>query len=319
MTICPCCGFKSESIISETTGHACASCGAQPVGEALPRPEKELPSFGRSLILAVTGTLLVLIFIVQTISSFSEKLPTEKTTKEAFYAMGAVAFDYLRWFTAAQTAAWQLKWLMIPVAFGVLFGARKMYRSIVAAPTRFCGRKAALRGYIASAAVPLVVLVLIGVTVPERLRNRNLGIEAGFNAQGYRIDRALTDYQKEFGTLPGSLSDLKRLPDTDGSLAAALVNLDTSSYKPGTDLAVAPSKNPRPLRGAVILIASSETADDAPTERISFTNYELPLPGADKQLGTEDDLIVRDGLITKASETPRRLGSTTGATKATKR
>ena len=143
---------------------------------------------------------------------------------------------------------------------------------------------------------------------------RKLGIEAGINAQGYRIDRAFDDYEKEFETLPSHLSDLRRLPDQDGSLAAALLNLDENGYKPSADLAAAPSKKPRPLRGAVILNASTDAADDAPTERISFTNYELQLPGPDKLLGTEDDLIVRDGLITKASETPRRLGSTTGTT-----
>ncbi|HKO98823.1 MAG TPA: hypothetical protein VJU86_17620 [Pyrinomonadaceae bacterium] len=305
--------------MSHVTGQGCQSCGAHPVGDALPRPDHELPSFGRSLVLAVTGSLLVLIFVVQTVSSFTQKLPTEKTTKEAFYAAGAVAFDYLRWLSAAETAAWQLKWLMIPVTLGVLFGSRRLYRSIVAAPARFCGRRAALRGYLASAAIPLLVLVLIGVTVPERLRQRNLGIEAGFRAHGHRVDRAYTDYQKEYETLPSHLNDLKRLPDPDGSLAAALATLDENGYKPSADLAAAPTKKPRPLRGAVIMNASSETADDVPTERISFTNYELQMPGPDKVLGTEDDLIMRDGLITKASETPRRLGSTTGAAKATKR
>lgn len=314
MTICPCCGFKSETIISHTSGEGCLSCGARPVGEPLPRPEIELPSFGRSLVLAVSGALLVLIFVVQTVSSFTEKLPTQKTTTEAFYAAGAVAFDYLPWWSAAQTAAWRLKWLMIPVTLLVLFAGLKLYRTIAQAPDKFCGLRAARRGFVATAAIPLLVLILIGVTVPERLRQRQLGIEAGFNAQGYRIDRALTDYQKEFGTLPSSLSDLNRLPDTDGSLAAALHNLDTSGYKPSAELAAAPSKNPRPLRGAVILNASADTSDDVPTERISFTNYELPLPGADKLLGTEDDLIVRDGVITKVADAPRRLGSTGGTT-----
>ena len=30
---------------------------------------------------------------------------------------------------------------------------------------------------------------------------------------------------------------------------------------------------------------------------MSFTNYELRLPGKDKKRNTEDDLVVRDGLI----------------------
>ena len=63
MTICPCCGFKFEGNLRE----GCGSCGALSVGEALPRPEHELPSYGRSLLLAVTGSLMVLVFLTQTI------------------------------------------------------------------------------------------------------------------------------------------------------------------------------------------------------------------------------------------------------------
>ena len=319
MTICPCCGTKSEYDINHTSGERCASCGASPVGEPLPRPERELPSFGRSLLLVVTGSLLMLVFLVQTVSSFTEKLPASKTTKETFSAAGVAAFDFWLWMSAAQTAAWRLKWVAIPITLLVLFAGRRLYRSIKASPTRFCGLRYARRGYAAAAAFPVLVLILIGITVPERLARRNLGIEAGINAAGYRVDRAFDEYKKEFETLPSNLSDLKRLPDPDGSLSAALNQLDANGYKPSAELAAAPSKKPRPLRGAVILNASSDAADDAPTERISFTNYELQLPGPDKLLGTEDDLMMRDGLITKASETTRRLGNTTVNTQPVKR
>jgi hypothetical protein len=315
VTICPCCGFKSESDLSHTTGLACASCGACAVGEPLPRPEHELPSFGRSLLLAVIGSLTVLLFLVQTVIALAAKLPVASGVAAA----GVGAINFWLWVASAETAAWRLKWAMIPIVLLVAFGSRKLYRSVAEAPDKFCGIRAARRGYLASAAVPLLVLVLIGITVPERLRQRQLGIEAGFNAQGYRIDRALVDYQKEFGTLPDDLADLNRLSDTDGSLAAALKNLDTNGYKPSAELAAAPTKNPQRLRGAVIMKASADADDEAPTERLSFTNYELQLPGSDKVLGTEDDLLVRDGVISKASDAPRRVGSTTVTSKNPKR
>ncbi len=319
MMICPCCGKKSEFDINYTSGEGCGSCGARPVGEPLPRPERELPSFGRSLLLVVTGSLLMLVFVVQTVSSFTQKLPAAKTAKETFYAAGVAAFDFWAWMAAAQTAAWRLKWITIPITLLVLFAARRLYRSIKASPARFCGLRYARRGYVAAVAFPVLVLIMIGITVPERLARRNLGIEAGINAAGYRVDRAFDDYKKKFETLPSNLSDLRRLPDPDGSLSVALNQLDANGYKPSAELAAAPSKKPRPLRGAVILNASSDAADDAPTERISFTNYELQLPGPDKLLGTEDDLMMRDGLITKASETTRRLGNTTVNTQPVKR
>lgn len=307
MTICPCCGVKSESTMSD----GCKACGARPVGEPLPRPERVLPSYGRSLVLAMTGTLMVLAFLTQTFLSLTQRSSRGATSNLAFFSM--VPFDLQSWLSAAETAAWQLKWVMIPVTLLVLFFGRKLYRSIAQSPARFCGVRYARNGYLASLAVPLLILILIGVTVPERLQQRQDGIQAGFNAQGYRIDRALTEYREEFGTLPSELKDLNRLPDSDGTIAAALLNLDTSGYKASAEMAA--KQKPQPLRGAVIRNASLTIADDMPNEALSFTNYVLPLPGADKLLGTEDDLIVRDGVITKASDTPRRGVSTTTQTR----
>ena len=113
---------------------------------------------------------------------------------------------------------------------------------------------------------------------------------------------------------PSDKKDLARLPDPDGSIAALLKEIDASEYKVSAELAAVPKQNPRPLRGAVIRNASLSTAADEPlSEGLSFTNYELRLPGADKLLNTEDDLIVIDGVITKVSETPRRGVSATSA------
>jgi hypothetical protein len=311
MTICPCCGFKSDADLSA----GCNACGACPVGEALPRPEHELPSYGRSLVLSVMGSLLVLVFMTQTFVALAQTSARGAKSNLAFLSM--IPFDFSSWLAAGETAAWRLKWVVIPIAIFVLWFGRKVYRSIAASPDRFCGRRYARRGLVASAAVPVLILVLIGVTVPERLRARQLGIEAGLNAQAYRIDRALVEYREKFGGLPDNMSDLsRRLPDADHSLAAALRNLDASGYRPSAELAAVPKQKPQTLRGAAIRNASIGGAEDAITERLSFTNYELLLPGADKQLGTEDDLILRDGIVDKASDTPRRVGSTTSITTA---
>ena len=176
MTICPCCGFKSESVLSRVLSDGCQSCGARPVGEPLPRPEHQLPSFGRSLVLAVMGTLMVLIFVTQTISALIQLSPRSVPSTLALSSIIPLDFwDYKTWIAAAETAAWRLKWVMIPLSLLVLFGSRKLYRSIQQSPARFCAMRYARRGYLASAAVPLLVLILIGVTVPARLRTPAMG------------------------------------------------------------------------------------------------------------------------------------------------
>lgn len=305
MTICPCCGSKTNGDWS----NGCA-CGARSVGEPLPRPEHELPSYARALALTVTGTLLVLVLIVQTVRAFAEMLPTSKTYAEAFVLVTAVIFEDSMWEKAALTAAWQLKWVAIPLALLVFFGARKVYGSIKESPARYCGLRYARVGFVASAAVPLVIAILIGITVPKRLERRNDGIEAGYKALGYGFERLAFQYKQEFGSNPSHKEDLKRLPDPDGSIASLLKEIETAEYKASAEVAAVPTKKPQRLRGAVIRNASLDT-EETINESLSFTNYELRLPGYDKQLGTDDDLIVRDGIVTKATDTPRRVGATT--------
>ena len=289
MTICPCCGFKFAGALAD----GCGSCGAQSIGEALPRPENELPSYGRSLLLAVIGSLMVIAFLTQTIIALIQK----SSAGISFWSIVA----------AAETAAWRLKWIAIPVTILVLWGGRKIYRSMLDEPGRFCGLRYARSGLLASVIVPALIAVMIGVTVPDRLRQRQDRLDAEANAPGLTMGRAFYEYQLQFGTLPTVAKDLTRLPDKDGSIAAALQKIDMNGYKATADLAALPTKKPRPLRGAVIMNASlNGSTDDLSSEAISFTNYELPLAGADKLFGTEDDMILIDGVISKASEVVRR-------------
>lgn len=308
MTICPCCGFKSANYESGVLGAAgCTSCGARSVGEPLPRPEHELPSYARSLVLSVAGSLMVLIFLTQFIIALVQRSSKAATSPLSLAAM--IPLDFWTWMAAAETAAWRLKFVMIPLSLLVLFGGRKIYRSMQAAPERYCGHKHARRGYLAAATVPLLVLFLIGITVPARLQQRQDGIQAAANVQGLTLSRAIFEYSVKYQRVPNDLSDLKQLPDADGSIAAALTGLDSATsvnaYRPYAE--VAAKEKPRTLRGAVIRNASISSVPDEPLgEGISFTNYDLHLPGADKINGTDDDLIVRDGLVSLASEAPRR-------------
>ena len=300
MTICPCCGFKFEGQLSR----GCEACGARAVGEPLPKPEHELPSYARSLLLVATATLMVLVFLVQTVIAVAQRAP--------------LSFGFRSWLAAAEIASWRLKWVVLPVTIIVLWASRKVYRSMLQSPARFCGLRWARTGLMVSALVPLTMAILIGVTVPERLRHRQWGIESGSYAEGYTFARAQFEYQIKYRTFPTDpKNDLKRLPDPDGSIAAFLKNHDFADYKTkGADVAALPTRKPRTLSGAVIRNASvNSEADDTLTEGLSFTNYELRLPGPDKLLGTDDDLIVRDGVITKASETVRRTVSPTASSK----
>ena len=289
MITCPCCGFKFHGAL--TSG--CKQCGARAVGEPLPRPAHELPSYGRALVLAVTGSLVALIFVVQTITAFVEKWD------------GSIGF--WTWAAAGETAAWRLKWTAIPVLFVALWSGRKIYRSILSQPERFCGVKYARRGLLASATVAMLIALLIGITVPARLEHRRLAQEAAILAQGYTIERALFEYRIKYHTLPADFKTLQeRVSDPDGSLAAALSDVDPTAYKPSADVAAVATEKSSTLRGAVIRKASlSSATDDTPPGGLAFTNYVLRLPGADKIAGTDDDWIVDNGLVKKYSDSAK--------------
>jgi hypothetical protein len=286
LTICPCCGFKFHGALSS----GCRQCGARAVGEPLPKPDHELPSYGRALVLAVGGSLVTLVFLVQTII--------------AFFQRRSGSFGFWTWVAAGETAAWRLKWLSIPLFIATVWFGRNLYRSIKFQPDRFCGVKYARRGLFASSTVVFLIALLIGITVPARLGQRRLAREAAMRAQGYTIELALTEYRIKYKTYPADIKDLQeRIADPDGTLAAALSNLDPSAYRPSVDVAAVATEKSRRLRGAVIRNASlSSATDDTPSGGLSFTNYVLRLPGEDKITGTDDDWIARDGMIMKLSD-----------------
>ena len=289
MTTCPCCGFKFHGALSS----GCKACGARAVGEPLPRPSHELPSYGRSLVLAVSGSLIVLVFLVQTIIAWFQRFSD--------------SFGFWNWVAASETAAWRLKWISIPVFLIIITFGRKLYRSVLLNPERFCGLKYARRGFLASATVVLLIALLIGVTVPARLRQRQMSNDAATLAQWYTIERALVEYRIKYQSYPANLKELQeRTPDPYGILAEALDGLigldDSKVYRTMGEVAAVSTEKSRPLGGVAIRKASlSSAADDATPAGFGFTTYVLRLPGQDKILGTEDDWVGRDGMINKIS------------------
>lgn len=286
MTICPCCGFKFHGLLSS----GCKQCGARAVGEPLPKPSHELPSYGRALILAAGGSLVALMFVVQTLIAFIQHF--------------AGAYGFWTWVAAGETAAWRLKWISIPVLFATVWLGRKLYRSILDQPQRFCGIKHARSGLLASSIVTLLIALLLGVTVPARLQHRRWAKEAAIRAQAYTIERALFEYRLKYQTFPADVKDLQeRIPDPDGTLAAALANIDPTAYHPTAEFAANATEKPRSLRGTVIRkVSVSSATDDTPSGGLSFTNYALTLPGEDKITGTADDWIILNGMVVKHSD-----------------
>lgn len=241
-------------------------------------------SFGPAALAALGGGLMLVGFLASTTVVWV-------VSKGAALNLGTIV-------AAGQTAAWQLKWISVPVVIAVILSGSRSLRTIRESPADFGGLRIARGGFSAAILATLMVATLIGVTVPERLRRRQWGIEAAELARGYTFHRALLEYHERHGTLPPRdelARELRTLPDPDGSIAEALLNFDASGYEArSVTAAAAPTTKPLPRGGALRTVSLNTTADAPP---VSFTNYELRLPGKDKKPNTEDDLVVRDGLI----------------------
>lgn len=304
MTVCPCCGFKFEGDLQRD---GCKACGARAVGPPLSKPARELPFYGRALFVGITGGITLLTFFISTIVALFETTP--------------VSLRFWSVVSAAETAAWRLKWVALPATALTIWAGSLIYASIRRNPKRFAGSRIAHGGLSASVLVAVMIATFIGITIPERLRQHSRADEATTYAKGYAIARALLEYRRLYGPYPATLDDLqaalasKAISDWDGSIAAALKDVDASAYNPGADLASLPKKKTRSLRGSALRNASMRSTDDAPDGEISFTKYELRLPGDDKKLGTDDDWIMRDGLIIKPVETEEQAQPTDTANK----
>jgi type II secretory pathway pseudopilin PulG len=247
-----------------------------------------LPFYGRALFVCIAGGIILSTFLVSTIVALFETTP--------------VSLRFWSVISAAETAAWRLKWIALPVTVLTIWAGSLLCASIRRNPKRFAGNRIAHGGLSAVVLVAVMIATFIGITIPERLRQRERGNEAATSAQLYTIQRAMLDYRITNGTLPATLDELRTLPDADGSISAALKDVDSSAYSPGADMASLPKKKARSLRGAALRNATLRSTDDAPDGEISFTKYELRLQGEDKKLGTADDWIMRDGVIIKPVE-----------------
>jgi len=287
--MCPACGSNVEGDLCL----GCPACGARAVGPPLAKPEHELPAYGRAVIAATNGAVMSAGFLGAVIFALVENKGS-----------------WLRFWTivsAGEVAAWRLKWVAFPVAIGVLWSGARMIGGIKKSRERFAGLRAARLGFMASILVTAMIATLIGITIPVRLQRRQWAIDAAVYARAYTLHRALLQYRELKGTLPTDIRDLgdkSILSDPDGSIAEALRYVDSNAYQTaGPMLASVPTKaKPLALRGGALRNAAANPNVDPPG--VSFTNYELRLSGEHRLLSSDDDFIVRDGVVTKASEAP---------------
>lgn len=288
MIICPSCG----SCVQGDLCLGCATCGARAIGPPLAKAEHELPSFGRAAIAFAGGVAMLGTFLGLLISTFIEKKP------------GAIGFWTLM--TAGEIVAWRVKWIVFPLAIAVIWSGARIARSIKHNPARFIGLSGARIGLSAACVVTLMVAGLIGVTIPDRLRQRQNSIDAGQNARLYTLHLALLEYRELHGTYPTDpdkwIDALRTLPDPNGKIAEALRFVDPNGYQATAQVAAASTKS-KPLVTSGLALRKASSGTNPEPASVSFTSYELRLPSEHRLLASDDDFVLRDGVIVKVNST----------------
>jgi hypothetical protein len=302
LIICPACGSKVDGDLCL----GCAACGARAIGPPLAKAEHQLRSYGRAAIVSANGAVLSAGFLSLVIVTLFQLrgFPTR---------FSSLTGELQALISAGEVVAWRLKWVALPVAIATLWGGARLIRSIKQNPHLFIGLRPARVGLAAATVAVLMVATLIVVTIPERLRRHQWAVDAGYYAQAYTIQRALLEYRAVHGTLPTAddlVKDLSSLPDPDGAIAEALRNMDPRGYEAGSVVAAASTKTKALVPRGTVLRHASTNANVDPVG-VSFTNYDLRLPGPDKILNTDDDFIVHDGVVMKLSELPPSSSTST--------
>jgi hypothetical protein len=214
--------------------------------------------------------------------------------------------------TAGEVAAWQVKWEVLFSSLIGLWISGQIIRTISQNPQRFIGLLPAQIGLGGVIAVTLMVAGLIGITVPERLRQREYSIEAGISARGHTLDRALFQYRELHGTLPTDpdkyVEALRTLPDPDGSIAEALRFVDPNGYTASAKVASSSAKSKPPTRSVALRNADTPSNPEPPA--VSFTSYDMRLPSEHRWFASDEDYVMRDGIIYKASDPEVRTSTT---------
>jgi hypothetical protein len=280
--ICPCCGESREISSSE-----CAACGAKQVGPPLAKPDLLMPKLGPSFAPLACGVIVIIAFLlawaldndlrvarvllVWTLGDGYEltKKLLEADARLPYYRI--FAFD-------AYILANNFSIVAVPLSLAGIWLARRALRLIKSDSASFGGIKVARASYCLSIGLLVVFSAVSVSSIPRAIATRSAKRVAATRALMYELhSRGLQRYYKEYGNYPGELGDLSRV-NASGTPQSDYWERNFE-YKP------------------VAVIASKGSG-------ISLSDYKLISSGPDGKFGTEDDIIMIDGVIIESQNDP---------------
>lgn len=174
---------------------------------------------------------------------------------------------------------WKGLLLLTLIALYLAFTSRK---KISSDPRHFGGYRTATTALVLSTAILLSVSIYVGLGIPKYLRTEEEKQRAATRAQMYHLASALLEYKIEHGAYPVSLEELK---------STSKENLELIDFW----------ENKLKYRATAELAVDAQPGTNQPLP--FFNQYQLVSPGIDGKLGTQDDLVMRDGTILQSTKT----------------
>lgn len=171
---------------------------------------------------------------------------------------------------------------ILPVVIGAALLAWRGMRLAAHRPAAYGGMKMSRRCLVASLVVCLMNGGVLLGRLPDMLENRRLKQQAYTRAMMYKVNEAIARYRQQYGSYPERLIDLQEM---DPTIRPTLDYWDHPLVYTPMSAVIASRGSPVP-----------------------FQNYQLISRGPDGILGTTDDIVMRDGVITPPGSTDERPG-----------
>lgn len=171
---------------------------------------------------------------------------------------------------------WKSLFILTLLSLYLAFTARK--RALVDS-RHFGGLRTATTALVLSSIIVASMFTYVGLGIPKYFQVQKEKQQAATRAKMYHLAASLYEYKIKHGAYPVSLEELR----SETAETAELVDFWENKLK---------------------YKATAELVVDAQVGKLPFFNqYQLVSPGADGKLGTKDDLVMVDGIISNSTKT----------------
>ncbi len=163
----------------------------------------------------------------------------------------------------------------------VIWSSRRAMRLARSEPAAYGGLRVATATLVVSVAACAVAASFAVAHIPRFLENRQIKQTAATQASIYHVVNILEAYKHKYGSYPPNDLAIRKVINESLPADYWMHTIEYHSY-------------------------TEAIADRSPTASLPIANFELRSAGPDEKMGTDDDIIMRDGVFLPSDEVVKR-------------